>query len=85
MVETINNVGFDPDAPKASWAQESMKAGNSGKQYFSCTRMGTEAIAEMYLDPVTLTTRLSRDQFNQAEFVFNTINQVYTSRKVYVV
>lgn len=84
LVTRINMEGFDPDAPKAIWAKESMKTGNTGKQYFSCTREGTEAIAEWYPNPLTLTTLLYRDTFNQAEFVFNTINQIYTSRKVYL-
>lgn len=83
VVTAIEMFGFDPNAPKR-WGPSlaHLETANSGKQYFSGSENGTAVIIEHMNDPVLLTTHLSRSDFNAAEFVFNGLTQMYTSRRV---
>ncbi len=83
VVPLIEMSGFDPNAPKR-WGPSlaHLETANSGKQYFSGSENGTAPIIEHMDDPVLLITHLTRSDFNAAEFVFNGLTQMYTSRRV---
>jgi hypothetical protein len=80
-VTAIEMEGFDPDAPKTSKMTQ-LHDNNSGKQYFAGNEESTSVMKEYIPDPVLLTLTKYAYEFNQAEFVFNHISQMYTSHVV---
>lgn len=80
-VTAIEMSGFDPNAPKTNGMTQ-LHAWDSGKQYFAGKKSSTDIFFEYIKNPVLLTVSLDMWEFDQAEFVFNSIDQLYTSHVV---
>jgi hypothetical protein len=85
VISSIEMFGFDPDAPKMAKMTQ-LHNTNSGKQYFAGNEESTwvmmEYLSEMNKPAILLTIVRDQTEFNEAEFVFNRISQLYTSHNI---